>query len=56
MTTRTQNMAAKVKREKTRKSHRSSRSAKAMDACDLDIKKSDATPDEDLPVAKGGVA
>jgi hypothetical protein len=49
-------MVAKVKKGKASKSRRSPQFAKAMDACDLKIKKADATPDEDLPVAKGGVA
>jgi hypothetical protein len=49
-------MASKEKKLKASKSRRSSRSAKFSDGCDLKIKKGDATPDEDLPAAKGGVA
>ena len=49
-------MASKEKKRKDRKLRRSSRSAKFSDGCDLKIKKGDATPDEDLPAARGGVA
>lgn len=27
-----------------------------LDGCDVEISEADATPDEDLPVAEGGVA
>ena len=49
-------MASNTKRRRDRKSRRSSKNTRLADGCDLKIRKSEATPDEDLPAAKGGVA
>lgn len=50
---------SKPKTRSTRPSPRHVQAAKhahVLDACDLKLTEADATPDEDLPAAEGGVA
>lgn len=52
-------IASKPKARSPRSVSREMRAAKhahVLDACDLKLSEADATPDEDLPVAEGGVA
>ena len=56
MATRKKTPKPRKKRAKVKKAGSSSRVGKALDACDFDLKQAEATPDENLPAAEGGVA
>src|SRR5688572_28915776 len=54
--TKAKRVAKKTKRVGRAKRNQTSKKDEHLDGCDLKIEKTDATPDEDLPAAEGGVA
>ena len=49
-------VSKKTKRVGQAKRRQTSKKDEHVDGCDVDIEEADATPDEDLPAAEGGVA